>query len=1154
MKKFYFPKRRYIPVVLPATITKAMRITAFLLFVCAMNVHARTYSQDRLTLNLKDVKLSQVFAVIQQKTDYQFLYNTEDVQNAPEVSISVKKATVPEILRDCFKNYPLTYSIDNKTVVVKKFAGNASGQYKLNRAGSIDDPNSADIISSDHLSRPDRIQMVEFIVRGKVADENGNALAGVSVTLKGSTGIGTTTDRNGDYSISIPKATGVLEFSFIGFLTKSVEVNGNNVIDVVLSPTVSTLEQVVVVGYGTQKRKDLTGAVSSVSVEQFENVPSTNLSDAIAGRLSGLDITSGGMGAGATSQLLMRGQRSFTASNDPLIILDGVPYYGSFDDIDPRNVKSIDVLKDAATTAIYGSQGANGVIIISTIRGHEGKAKISLNGYVGRIYRYGDIPLMNAQQYAEKAREGYRAVGGYPVGISPKYDSIIFDPIELPTIESGSKGINFQDVVFKNGSQQNYQLGVQGGSKSVSYNVSGIYFRQTGIVPYDDFKRLSIRANLDFKFNNNVTGGLSLSNGYSENSERTINKTAQNFPGLTQTAITGQGGFLTQVYQADPAGQMYDPDGTPRLRLSSDGLVLNPMTDFVFDSYRFIAKGWRNIGNAYVQIKVLPKLTYKLNLGTTLNTTKSGESAGFLSILTNMGNPIANIDNAFSNFKLYESILTYDNTFGKGDVHHITATFVQGFQSFRSEENYEAVEDYPYEPARFYNLGSANLITAVSSDLSKWTQSSLVGRIFYGFKSKYLVTLSVRGDGASQFAPGHKWGYFPSAALAWRMSQEKFLENVGWIGDLKLRLSYGVSGNKAIQPYQTQGKLDRSSYVFGGKSGFGYTPLTFANKNLTWESTKVLNLGIDFGILNNRISGSLDLYDTKTYDLLLFRKLPIITGFDQVLENVGKTDNKGWELSLQSVNINNSDFKWRSTLSAYSNKTKIVSLFNGTEDDIGSGWFIGHPITVFYNYKKIGIWQTHEKDDAAIYGENPGQIKVLDLNNDKKINGDDRMILGDPEPKVVLSLFNQFNYKNWSLTFLAYARLGGMLNAPGLAPFAKKRYNGIYVDYWTENNPTNGYPQPNQLYEGPGLYGETLGYRNASYVTLKDITVGYSLPKAWLSKVHISTINLFVSGKNLWYWTKSELRKFNMRPDWTSGNALTYPALRTIVLGLNVDF
>ncbi|MEO6257901.1 MAG: TonB-dependent receptor [Ginsengibacter sp.] len=982
-------------------------------------------------------------------------------------------------------------------------------------------------------------------VKGLVENNLGVPVGGASVIIKSKKTnfvSGANTDSSGTFSFSQIPAGGpyIFTISSVGYEDQTlpgynIKADGALSLEVKMVENVTTLDQVVVIGYGTQKRKDLTGSVSSVSEKDFADMPVANLDEALAGRVPGLDILSDGGRPGDGSNTLLRGQRSFTASNDPLIILDGMPYYGSINDINPYDISSVDVLKDASSTAIYGSRGANGVIIITTKRGKTGAPRIRFETYAGTQLRYGRIPYANGVEYAEWGREAFRAQpGGYPYpDINAHYDSVIFDVIELKTVLAKGEGLDFQDLLFQNGNQQKHQISVNGGNESVKYNFAANYFKQEGLMPDDIFSRMTLRSNLDFTLSKRITAGTSIQLSYTDKSEKSN-------PSAFNSAING-----------NPLGQIYEDDGvTPRFALTTDGLELNPLADYVWDSHRGAGKRWGVFINTYVQAKITDHLTYRLNLGENFKLNTQKQSDGYYSLARNLGLPTASIDNRVDNFKIYESTLTYDQTI-KSD-HHITLTAVQGFQKSRTETSGAGVSDLPYEPSRFQNIGSANLVSSVSSDLSEWSLASYVGRLFYGYKSKYLITLSVRADGASQFSPGHKWGYFPSAAIAYRISQESFMKPTeSWLSDLKIRLSYGVTGNQAISPYQTQGSLGRTTYSWNEAAAFGYRPAALSNKNLKWESTEVYNLGLDFALFDNKISGNLELYNTNTYDLLMFRKLPVTSGYDQVLENVGSTNNKGWELGLRTSNISRKNFKWNSNFSVYGNHTKIVTLYNGKIDDIGNGWFIGQPISVYYDYKKIGIWQTDEKTSASSYGRDVGQIKVQDLNNDGKVSADDRMILGNREPDLVFTVTNQFTYKNWDLSFLVNVRWGGMTSVGAFAPYAKKRYNKIIFDYWTPTNPTNDYPRPNQLYEGSGLDGSTLTYRDASMISLRTLSLGYTIPPSLLSRVSIANARVYFSGENLLYWTKSELRKFNMRANWY-GDVQTYPAVRTLVLGINI--
>jgi len=1086
-----------------------MKLTTILLLIANLHVYGIVFSQD-IVLSEKNVSLSIVLQKIRQQSGYQLLYNADLLQEkANPVTIEVKGASVEDALRQALKNQPFFYELSNHTILIR--------------------PKESVTHSKTLFMAP-----VQFRITGTVTDVSNAPIVGATVSLKGTTRNTVTNDR-GEFSMDATPE-GVLEISFVGFISQEVSINNQPVVNVQLSADQRALDEVVVVGYGTQKRKDLTGSVSSVSAEDFADMPVANVSQALSGRVAGLDIVSSGGDPGSQSSILLRGTRSFTASNDPLIILDGMPFYGTINDINPYDIKSVDVLKDASSTAIYGSRGSNGVIMITTKRGESGKPRFLIESYAGGQFRYGRMPYANAAQYADWAREAFRASGGYPdPGVNPEYDEAVFDAIELENLRSGEPGLDYQDLLLQNGHQQKHQLSIMGGSEAVRYNFATSYFNEEGILPDDIFNRISMRTNLDFTLSPIITAGSSIQLNYSINSNKTDPRA------LTYYAVNGS-----------PLGRVYNEDGTPRFALTTDGFEINPLADYLFDSYRYDNKRWDAFVNAYGEAKILPELTYRLSVGTNFRLETEKESAGYYSIVRNLGLPTANIGNSVNNFKLYESILTYNKTFAED--HQLTITGVHGFQSTHTETSGAGVTDVPYEPSRYHNIGSANVVNQVNSGLSEWTLLSYAARIFYGYKSKYLLTLSMRADGASQFAENHKWGYFPSVALAYNISEENFMAGMrDWLSTLKLRLSYGVTGNQAINPYQTQGSLVRTSYSWNENAGFGYRPAALANKNLKWESTAVYNVGLDFGFWDGRVSGNVEVYNTNTYDLLMFRKLPITSGYDQVLENVGSTTNKGFEVGLRTVNITHPDFKWNTNLTVYSNRSRITELYNGKIDDVGNGWFIGHPINVYYDYKKIGIWQLDEASEAASYGRVPGQIKVLDLNHDGNISADDRMILGDREPDFVANITNQFSYRNWDFSITAYIRWGGMTSVGAFAPYSKKRYNKFIFDYWTPDNPTNAYPRPNQLYEGGGLDGSTLTYRDASYITVPQASIGYSFQRSLLDKLHLSNARVYLSGMNLLYWTKSEVRKFNMKPDWAE-NTLTYPAVRTLVAGVNIGF
>lgn len=1105
---------------------RTVKLSFFLLLCALLNIQANTFSQKtKINLNVENVTIQSLLEEIESKSEFTFFYKIGEINENRIVSLEVRKKSIPEILDMIFAGQNISYSIVKNQIVLKRTIHPIITKSVEDQIKSIPPP---------------KPKIVQQTVSGTIVDNQGVPIPGASVVEKNTTN-GVAADFDGNYSLEVSGPESVLVFSSIGFARQEITVGLSTTIDVVMLEDSQSLDEVVVVGYGTQKRRDVTGSVASVSTEDMADIPMTSIEGGMVGRIPGLDVVSSGTGPGASAQLQLRGQRSFTATNDPLIILDGSPYYGTLNDINPYDIESVDVLKDASSTAIYGARGANGVIIITTKRGVTGAPRFIFESYAGPIMPYGTIPYANGPQYAEIAREAYRAIGDYPEGgTSDEYDAIIFDEIEIESLRGGGNGLNYQDMLYQHGLQQKHQLTVSGGSEKVKYNFSGNYFQQDGIIPGETFDRYSIRTNLDFTFSPIFSGGASILLNHSYNRRKSS-------------------AALFQAFQSSPLGKLYEDDGTPRFTATADGLLLNPLADYIYDSYRWDNKSWGAVLNVFGEAKITPDLTYRLNLGTNFKLRTIKESAGYYSLARNLGTATAEVDNTVDNLLLYESILTYNKQFN--EKHQLTLTAIQGMQSTRLETSGAGVSDLPYEDSRYHNLGSATLVNSVSSNLIETNLLSYAGRIFYGYDSKYLLTLSIRADGASQFSPDHKWGYFPSAAFAYRISDENFMKSTdNWLDDLKLRLSYGVTGNQGISPYQTQGGADRSAYSWNEVPGFGYYPTELENRNLKWETTAVYNLGVDFRLFGGRLSGSVDVYNTNTYDLLMFRKLPITAGYDQVLQNVGKTKNKGFELSLNSVNIAAEDFNWRTDLTFFRNNTEIDELYNGKVDDVGNRWFIGEPIEVFYDFKKIGIWQENESAEAASYGEEPGQIKVLDVDNDGAITDADRMVLGSPQPDFVSNITNTFKYKNFDLSFQTYIRWGGMASIGPFAPFSKKRYNKLVFDYWTPTNPTNSYPRPNQLYEGSGLYGSTLTYRDASLISLRQVSLGYRFPDSLIDKTPLSGIRLYLSGENLAYWTKSEMRDFNMKAD-LAGTVVdgtrtisSYPATRTVILGLNIQF
>lgn len=969
-------------------------------------------------------------------------------------------------------------------------------------------------------------QSVRKTVTGVVTDASGAPVIGAGVIESG-TNNGTVTDMNGRFSIQSTNGA-TLEISCIGYKTLTVPV-GNTPLSIVLEEDYEALDETVVIGYGTQKKRDLTGAVASVSEEAFSDLAITDISQALAGRVAGLDIVSANVDPGSTGSIIMRGHRSFRASNDPLIILDGMIFGGSLNDINPYDIKSMDVLKDASSTAIYGSRGANGVIIITTKRGETGRPVVKYEGQAGL-----QVPLhqpwMNAEQWTNRMREGGRATGLSGDALESFVQKRIGES-EWNYYKNGGD-TDWQSLMLQNGFRHKHQLSLSGGTDRVKYNVSGNFSSNEGIVPTRKFDRITIAPNLDFKITDKLSVGmstlLSFSNRHSRVSAAAYNQDTRKMP---------------------PTAFPYDENNNLIIRASNTASwYKNPLTELVTDSYRAEDKTYSAYINGYLDWQLLPSLTYRLNLGADISSMSMKEAAMSETPARHGSGDIASIAQTTTVRRNIENILTWDQVF---DVHHMTLTAIQSWQDSHMEYSNFAVNQLPHFPALWNNIGAAAGITKYDSDLQEWKLSSFAARVFYSLKDRYLLMVTVRADGASQFAPKHKWGFFPSVALGWRVTEEPWMQGTkNWLSNLKLRLSYGVSGNQAIAPYQTQGALVSTKYSFDESEGLGMRPGELANQNLRWEKTAVYNVGLDFGFLKGRISGNLELYLSNTTDLLLPRQLPVTTGFTSTLENVGATRNRGVELTLSTVNIVKDNFNWSTDLTFYLNREQIVELYNGPVDDIGNKWFIGYPINVFYTYNWLGIWQSDEEAEAAKYSRKPGQIKTEDLDNSGTVNDADRMIVGTSQPDFVANMVNRFKWKNFDLAFETGVRWGQMVSCGQLSQESTTNANVMNINYWTPENGSNEFPRPDENAQSY-LQEEVLGLRDGSYIRLKNLSLGYTFPKSILRNGPVSALRIYATGQNLLTWSKTGLsQRFKIDPE--TGSA--YPIVKTFTLGVNISF
>ena len=967
-----------------------------------------------------------------------------------------------------------------------------------------------------------QVSAQQLTVTGKVtSSDDGGALPGVSVLVKG-TSTGTTTDFEGVYKLNVPDANAVLVFSFIGYASQETAIGNRSSIDIVLNADVSELSEVVVIGYGEVKKSNVTGSIVSVKEEDLKRVPVTNVMESLQGNVPGMDITRTSGSAGGNVNVRVRGQRSLTASSEPLYIVDGVQY-SNIQDLNPNDIQSMEVLKDAASTAIYGSRGANGVILVTTKKGATGKTKVMFNAYGGPSSLNGYPKVQNGAEYANQRREAQRAIGKWS---SAADDASIFSAAELANIQN-NKSTDWQDIMLRNGSQQDYQIGLSSGTEKTNLYVSLDYFNEKGLFKNDKLDRYSMRVNLDHTISSVFKIGT-------QNQVTYYDQDVRRDP-------------LNTANKLSPLEDAYDAEGAV-IPLLNNGKTVNPLMDEEGDNYRNNVQISRIFSSIYLDIKPFKDLTFRTILGATNTSSREGLFASAFTVERNNTQPLTQYTNTVALGLNLENILTYKK---KLQDHSITLTAVQSVLHNKSERHMSSGVNQLLPSQSFYGIGNATSQISTSVQYIESALLSYTGRIQYDFREKYLLTLVGRSDGASQLSPGRKWDFFPSASAAWRITEEAFMQDQNTVSDLKLRASYGKAGNYSVDPYSTQSNLARTPFAFDERLVVGYTLDTkLGNDELGWELSSTINAGLDFGILQNRITGTFDIFKTNTEDLLLNRLLPSTSGFTRTIQNVGKTETRGIELAVSAIAIDKGDFTWRVNASWFKTKEKITELATGS-NDVGNGWFIGQPTQAWYDYEKIGIWQTNEADAATAYGQVPGEIKVRDQNTNGNINSnDDRVVLGSPRPKWIGNFTSDLRFKSFDLSLQVFARWGQMIRydfSNVYDPTANE--NSVRHDYWTPENPTNEYPRPNANTSRSAVkYLSSILYQDGSFVKLRGITIGYNFSKDLLAKTPFTSARIYVNGKNL--WTKSKIDDY----DPERGGGETMPLSKLFIAGINLEF
>jgi len=968
---------------------------------------------------------------------------------------------------------------------------------------------------------------VPLKIKGKVTDETGEGLIGVSVLLKG-TSKGTSTDIDGNYVIDAP-GDATLIFSYIGFDLQEIKVNPSGIINVKLTGN-KVLDQVVVVGYGTAKKKDLTGGLAVVGKEQLGMVSTPNLMDRLVGQVAGFSITTGNAAPGAAQTLLIRGENSISASNNPLIILDGIPFSGALADLDPNNIENLSVLKDASATAIYGSRASNGVILIQTKRGALGKAQVSYRAQGGVAEPMQQIEVMGPNEYIRFQQDIGRLRQGYTGSL---LDPIAGDIISVTERGNYAKNVtqNWQDYVFREAFMMDHQLSISGGTENTKYMASLAALDQDGVVYNSRLSRLNMTTNLDQTFNKWLTIGVGMQ--------------------YTQRSDGGVTPNLEHAIKQSPYGSYKDAAGNYVPEPMEYSLIANPMRNVNAIQDRlnrsFFLSGYANILLPVKGLSVRSNFGYNYRSGFTgtyygRNTFDGREQAGLVG-------GSASISNSHYNDYTWENILRYEREIGD---HRFDATGLFSMQQTKSVSSSQSGQGFVTDDTQYYMMNTAARNIINDSNLSETALLSYMGRLNYSYKGRYMLTLTGRSDGASVFGINNKYAFFPVGALAWQVGEESFIKDeLKWVDMLKLRVSYGANGNQAITPYRTLDRLYSNVKYIWGDAGIAANTAYLAadgvgNPNLKWETTYSTNIGLDFQFFKNRLGGTIDVYNSRTKDLLMTRTVPIMNGYSRIWDNIGETQNRGVEVTLNTVNIDKRDFKWNSTVVFSLNRDKIVELRGDGKDDIGNNWYIGKPLRVFFDYNMIGIWQTGENYSVQP-GAAAGAAKLQDVNGDGIINTADRTIIGSKNPRYTASFANRLSYRNFYASALVTGVFGvwrddHMANM-GAWTFGITNYvHG--ANYWTPENPNATIVSPGYLNtQGHGYY------KKVDYVQVRNITFGYKIPQNIAKKVGVNGIDVNASVNNL--HTFSNIRQvLNYDNTWMA----SFPTARSYMFGLNVNF
>ncbi|RPD43028.1 SusC/RagA family TonB-linked outer membrane protein [Chitinophaga barathri] len=1074
---------------------------------------AQGVNDVKVTVALKKQPLLSALRQIEEQTSYRFAYVESQVNVYDKLVLSRAERSVGYTLALLLYQTDLRYTVRNNTILLLK--------------REQDGGKSSQGLPESHAIS----EVAALTVKGSVKGEHGETLPGVSILEKG-TKNGTISNEQGGFSINVASGSAVLVFSIVGYSMQEVPVDNRQALQVTLAASNTRMGEVVVVGYGAQNKRNVTGAISKVDMKQMENLPTTNVSQALRGRIAGVQFVDNGR-PGQGGSILIRGTKSLNGGNNPLIIVDGIQFNSSLADINPNDIESMEVLKDASAAAIYGSRAANGVILITSKKGKSEKPVIRANvfqGFSGWSYK---LKTLSPERYIQALLDWRKQSG------------LESDPAQIEKYLQSSEAENYQaghtvdpwEEIAQQGRVATYDLNVSGRSKATNYFLSASYTDEKGLIYNDNQKRISLRANIE----NKITSWLTL--------------------GLHSTYIkrdlSGKEAAVHYAYHTSPYGRLYYDDGDPtRFPVPEEQLVLNPMRAALLTENE---EAYHNLfTNFYALLNLpgVPGLSYRFNYSPNY---RWRHNYNFFAQDKKMNSNTTSASKFNQeNFDwVFENILTYKKRINEN--HAFDVTLLYG-QTHTQLENTTANASPLANPALKWNSLTLGEVQTVTSDAEQTDGVSSMARLNYELLSRYIFTFTARRDGSSVFAENNKYATFPSAAFAWILSDEQFFKPVTFVNSLKLRASYGSVGNQAIGPYQSLSLSASNQYVYGdgGSTSTGVYPVSIANPDLKWETTATANLALDAEFFDGRLAATIEGYNIKTKNLIVRRSIPIMTGYTSILTNLGETNNRGIEITINSANIQRKNFEWNTNAVFSTNKNKLVHLYNsdidgdGKEDnDVANKWFIGEPVFVAYDYEQDGIYQ---EGDVLPTGYKPGFVRLRDVNGDKTINTADRKVIGQLEPKYRWGITNNFRYKDFSLSIFVNAMQGwiksfNQLDFTGSSlgnNYPGRAVNMLDAGWWTEENKST--TRPSLVYTNPFLHGY---YMSRDFIRLQDVSLSYEVPKKTLERFGVNSLRIYVSGRNLYTLTDW------IGPDPESGYSTQgeyFPTPRSVAAGLNVSF